>query len=521
MRVSRLEAVLSTDFNECSIAAAETSRLAVDFAGEADATRELSLVSDFGPTAPAVYGAIKIDTIPYGDIDTPLTDRSVELVLTPSLDRTLDDADSEPSSPVLLAVLNDDIALPVATFKTRPAGECSYVQLGQEITDDTAIISTENAPRMAYVEAVRTLLEGRGLPNPHAYASYDGRSGEAKHTRDLITELVAGEIERYGSRVEEAFAASLSRRARNLFSQTAGSHQDVLVKSVENGATKATSQYVVPLAGKEPSGQQRGVTIVLTASGKPSRLRDEPVQLSVITRENVCVPMTTFRDNGPFVSTEDGDSPASLEQNKAIHALLRDDFTGHRKVHKLGMSAAKEHLKKTESHFEKLNRIRKDTLTTHVRKSWLGRRVGRIATKVEPLRHSLDLLNDNSGTIDNLSQELGINEALERLLGPYDDSLDKIVQMAGQLAMTGVLHGQVKKQRIGKTEGHTVDIFAQVTQPDAESLRVRIEGRPVTQPDMPLSEVFDEIIWRAERNDTLKDTWAMQQLLEAVTKSDS
>jgi hypothetical protein len=65
--------------------------------------------------------------------------------------------------PLLVAVLDEETILPLASFAKRENGSCSYVQLGSEMSEDTlfAVGTDETTSRHAIIEAVRGILGGK------------------------------------------------------------------------------------------------------------------------------------------------------------------------------------------------------------------------------------------------------------------------------------------------------------------------------------------------------------------------
>lgn len=193
VKPSYIDGILSTHFNECSIAAADAC-LTAETEYDADArkaTRSVQPIGHFMTDGLMDFEFSSLETIKF---EHPLVaDGSVELALA-----------THPEHPIplsLVAIFNKDAMLPLATFERRSGGQCSYVQLGQEIEEDNLVV-TPDEPRSAYVESIRTFLQ-------------------ADVTADeLLKKHIAHELDTYKDHIESVLPAAVNRLTWEYYNTT-------------------------------------------------------------------------------------------------------------------------------------------------------------------------------------------------------------------------------------------------------------------------------------------------------------
>lgn len=77
------------------------------------------------------------DVAPLSDNFTTEAGRWVQLALAKK-------ADTDEPDYQLLAITHNDVAMPLVSFRHRPGGECPYVQIGREMTDESFIVTPED-----------------------------------------------------------------------------------------------------------------------------------------------------------------------------------------------------------------------------------------------------------------------------------------------------------------------------------------------------------------------------------------
>lgn len=152
-RFPGLELALGSEFNECSIIAAELARDVYSLYDFPDNIQSSTLFLASGrETHRTSVQEIDLDI----KCQTP-SGRTVSLSLI---------RDGQPSGdtehPIYLAAIaRDNIAFPLASFKRRPGKQCDYVQIGTEIdnADDLVVTPDDEIARKDVIEHLRTLSD--------------------------------------------------------------------------------------------------------------------------------------------------------------------------------------------------------------------------------------------------------------------------------------------------------------------------------------------------------------------------
>ncbi len=188
-RFTRVRAVLDTQFDECSTLASATRAKAIGLITNGTVTSEQFLVSDFGNEQGVMLR--KVEIIPSatgpGFVDTDGSAVEVNFAV-------MEDVNTVTGlySPKLLAVVDNDVSVPIASFDRRSQAECSHVQIGSEMKDDN-IVATNKATRRLQLQAINTLLDGENW---------------TEEQRTAIIEVIKEEIAR--CRIEFSQARKLS-----------------------------------------------------------------------------------------------------------------------------------------------------------------------------------------------------------------------------------------------------------------------------------------------------------------------
>lgn len=146
-RLPRTELIMGSRFNECGIASAELADRAKLLLAEPNATERIELFVE----SPVGEERAEFDSVIVCPEFKTDTGREISLVLG----RKSDDPKSDP---VLMAVTRGDIAFRVATFSRR-VGTCDYVQIGDEIDDESLVVTPEDEQsRKDIIETLRQLM---------------------------------------------------------------------------------------------------------------------------------------------------------------------------------------------------------------------------------------------------------------------------------------------------------------------------------------------------------------------------
>jgi hypothetical protein len=212
---SYLDGILSTYFNECNIVASDAANLSTELLVTSKNVhgRNFQVIGRYEFEHPESFDAVSLGSV-HIDSDV-LADTNVELVVARRLN-----AGGEESVNVLFAVVNYETALPIATFSPRTDGRCRFVQIGQEMTEDSLVV-TVGESRTQEVEAIKALLNGK-------------YSEEQKH---ILEAIVTNEVESYRNNIEEFLHASATRCVEAYFQANSSDETRMLtvVDSAGNG----------------------------------------------------------------------------------------------------------------------------------------------------------------------------------------------------------------------------------------------------------------------------------------------
>ncbi len=203
------------------------------------------------------------------------------------------------------------VRLPIATFEPRTDGECSYVQLGPEIHDDTIFVTQgdeQQTERLALIEDLRKLVS----PEQSKY----------EYT-DRVKEFVHSEIERSAEGIAIALGGCLAGAYKKYFHERQFTPRGIALIG-SKGARNFTPEkhdaahiYELDLRDKNlKDGAETGFALVC-----PSDAGSDRVLLCAVSRGNVGIPiMTALTDSGE-VMLHNTSEMTPVEKYKAMMAL--------------------------------------------------------------------------------------------------------------------------------------------------------------------------------------------------------
>ncbi len=151
---NRLQLVMGMEFNECSIASAELAGRVQDIMDNPDLQSEKTLFLMQGVDAVQVAHTV----VPVSDVFENKDGRDVQFYLTRQTVNAKSRYDQTPRT-YLMAVTRGDIAFTVASFARRQGQYCDYVQIGEEITNESLVVTPKDEQsRKDVVEAMRRML---------------------------------------------------------------------------------------------------------------------------------------------------------------------------------------------------------------------------------------------------------------------------------------------------------------------------------------------------------------------------
>lgn len=521
---SYLEASLSIRFDECNIASAEANMLA----------RNL-LDSDAKPAAFFVVEAVQNPQLTQIDrvrniseiaFESTLTTQTIAMLALDAASNGLDGL----LRPRLLAIFNNDIALPIASFERRSGGQCSFVQLGQEMEIDDLVVTSQDL-RSEYVEAIRDVFKGRLT---------DKRI-------PLLTDLVNQEATKYSTSIELLLDPSFARMAHTIFSTTDFSRKNGdytgAVKTVKKlfilgkpyDEPLKQNMEVVSIAGALlPGGEDedRRVEMVLAretkttltqTSGFLKRKKTETVktygnlQLLALTRDDLAIPLVEFSRLGTGVIT--GGTAKNLEPNLTsadtgllvlLRAFIESEVIDSDRSLKLGLMV----------HELGYEVYRKRVYSKHTKEQIDY--IEELELQIIEGKKKYDkLMNDSISYRAQIDQDFAVSQRFDGTLGTYNPLIERLLMklsiMATDTDQPEGFNVTLHEQTLGKTKSD-VDMEAHITRVGAHTLRFIISGRPSAQTDDEMEPFFQEQLYWAQPNVLPEDkTLEILNRLNALT----
>ncbi len=203
------------------------------------------------------------------------------------------------------------VRLPIATFEPRTDGECSYVQLGPEIHDDTIFVTQgdeRQTERLALIEDLRKLVS----PEQSKY----------EYT-DRVKKIVHSEIERSAEGITIALGGYLAGAYKGYFEKHRFTPRGITLigsKDAHNFTPEkhdAAHIFELNLNDKSPKNDiETGFALV-----RPDSTGSNRVLLCALSRGNVGIPiMTVLTDSGEAMLHSTSEM-TSVEKYKAMMAL--------------------------------------------------------------------------------------------------------------------------------------------------------------------------------------------------------
>lgn len=509
-RRSTLEAVMSLRYDECNIIAAEASKLAYEEVAAYDETKTLYVLDETrGEIAEVLQTAPLVNV---EGIEQTYVYKAPKLLLARTKNGDVD--------PRLLAVVRDDLAVPIATFARRKDGSCSYVQLGQEISDENFVV-TPYDKRKDTVKHIRSLFSSQKQP-------VEGDSS--------LRELVSSQILSQAEAIKLQLAPALWRLAQSQY-DTLDSRVTKLRMLTAEGPIEQTMRTV--FLSPYMLGDGRRVELFLASPPDNGLLRKvrsaQETQLLMVTRENVALPVVRFTKNGEVLDADSGEPLNTRAVGCVREAIFRDPPKEYkalaeaqtkyspnklvRKTHKLASKDPKsESLGATKAlidycdpesqikvagielvgralaeYDDVISTIR---MRTQGSESLIDYGLGKIlyggynwqiprhAHRLWALaaaRHNLDVVASRARGVPELASDLGADSRFEEYLGQYNPSAEALLVKLGHLAQLGTtFSGELKQVVINRdtnTDGN-VRLFANIESQNGAVFALNIDARP-------------------------------------------
>lgn len=290
---SLLGAALSIEYGPCSVAAAELSRQAAEISRRKPyrdfhlKNQDAAIVVDSGyPEIRKVDQQLLFNVQSYDDKNTTLPFAVVagqEKRKSRGLRKKVSSEGRVGDGAMWLGyrIADGRVLLPIATFEPREDGNCSYVQLGSEISDDSLFVvqGDEQTERLAIIEDLRKLVKpgfSRAMENTPEYTS-------------RIKQFVQSEIARRSKYIACALGGCMSKEFDHKISKE-GKKTTTVIINEDGSATQYEDASYIDIADSK-------VVIDSITESSVRAVKDSAsntIKLCALIRGNVGFPFAEF-----------------------------------------------------------------------------------------------------------------------------------------------------------------------------------------------------------------------------------
>lgn len=214
-------------------------------------------------------------------------------------------------NPFLAVAIGNDTVLPIASFARRSDGQCSYVQLGQEVYDDNFYVTTgdDETVRHGLIEALREQVK----EGSH-------RRGEKNERRvSTIQRFINGQVEAQHFALAQAYEQQLVRKS---FERLEKADKGALTLVGENQSGSPEQFNISTLIPTCILNDGRAVRLVLARSSADTRYQGDRLGLLAVTRESVASELATMSTQFMQVELNNDDGLSPSERERTIRDLL-------------------------------------------------------------------------------------------------------------------------------------------------------------------------------------------------------
>ncbi|HEX7633496.1 MAG TPA: hypothetical protein VF401_04195 [Candidatus Saccharimonadales bacterium] len=504
---------MSIDFDACNVIASDASELAHQ---KMSTPKDRNFLYIFDDTAGWEPQAVATAHIGHACLSNHLSSSEWTNLL---LVRPFDDPDADPQ---LVAILRDDLALPLATFTTRNEGACSYVRLAGENPDEDIIMQPRDK-RKAVVDVMRAIIKND--------KTFDSNSTESA-LHNFFEERMAAKA----AEIERQLAPAFYRELRNYFLSSKKTRRPLWFANETDDVMQTF--YVSPFGmGKAVLADERPVEILLASEEMLPRRRradwNPALQVLAVARGSIAEPLFAIKENTIEDATTNTPIDASrvdaLRNAFLAPAEEKDKYFDARRHYYRG--GAERKLRRTKNDKDRLAllalfSVMDPEVSIFSRQSLSDKyvtEVDRINEMPNDWSHFHDAylwdspLNEESvkrlitmgickrmyeivaahsyQPLNALLQTMpGASETFEARIGKYDERAEALLQKVGWLAAQHrKFSGTLKDQKIIDDKG---DIYFEVTTErlDPDMYGLDIEARPSSMKSFELRPVFQRIL---------------------------
>lgn len=555
---SRTSAILGMEFDACSSAAREANEEATQLLAGRKHTETLHLIQDpeAGSAVENTFDVVDLHSV----VSAHLTGYTVQLKLIQPRNAKHTTANIG-SHARLVAVLHDDLAVPLAGFARRKTESgCDHVQLEGEQHDENYVI----LPRDSRSRSVRAITGWvKGAPTP-------------EHI-ELIHEITHRSLTYHTEKIEEELGPVLARHVfRRMQTPRFKIYDKVYVPTeVDTAKTEMWDdpvpafhrpvklpEYIGSYSVEKPLSIFKDGTVaegnalvnyvqngyVQLEDGRPVRLAfvaekygiryipykkyeaQDDIWLTAITRESVAVPIVRLTTDG---KTQRMAKDGSFDDLSLQDILLLFKTTDLSHENDGGINILRE-IQKIVAKFgpERPRRLGRAMTSLYfhsrpgenicVRRPLPGLKRA-VSTPVNPLHKALEKLKTQEANGWYRTNTLAVVRLFDvqsqftEMLGEYNPVEEAVFQTIGKLAEKGTkFTGRLEKFPINGEETD-VDVFTEITE-EKGGHRVVVRGRPAIYRERHPSLLYDTVVHRAQElrlePDEITD---MQRLLGSLS----
>jgi len=508
---SLLGGMLSMEFSDCSIAAADLSKQAADLLKDYNKLGAIKVIGQEIDTLEFVstdivaqeYSPFTIDGYPkrlalvqriqkQENKQTStvkrrwLPDKTVEFNETKN---TLTD------DPYLGIYITGGTILPLASFARRKDGQCSYVQFGREMNDDNFYVTQadDESSRHELVEALRTIFSGPIYALKERYP----------HETELVQSFINAQTIEYCTELLEAYERQFAELCFSKISEVTA-HKNL--KLIESGELNQPQPY-------------KTRTIIpgcILQDGRTARLaiaqhkdNSDRFELIAETRTDIAAKLATVSKDLLAIEFNDYIDLAGKRKRRILQDLIYNLTTSQELHHRGGFKRdynweelsdqnkeiaqyletagiLSKYETRSDSYSYRKEKVEVSLLVKNVLDNFLTHPLESRQPFEDspPLELAMKRLLHKQNQDRVIFETLNAQQSLSEILGEVRDCDEVLMKFVAKLSgkkMTAIF----KDYSIGKTRSDAVAITANVKKDDGV-YELTIGGRPVSMPDEPM-----------------------------------
>lgn len=507
--IGKIEGIATTAFDECSIAAADTARLAAGTVQNVSRWKrrqpQLTVVESEGTVPLRPYRATLVNSQPPYYIDQP-----------------------ESGPPRLLAGIQDDVCLEIASFAVREEGGlCSYVQLGQEMHINDFVVGPKDQ-RTPVVESIRSMLDP-----------------ERDSDLTALNEFSNGEKGRYAKQIDGEMPGALARRIFTTFDEAPTQFKERIQLLPAYDAKNIPPAAYLPQEYRAIECVIKGFTDYRTDpeydAWKEERSYDisprtmrlflgqkagsQALELLAVTRTNVFATLLSvnqtgtdweFLGDGTDHPSDNDDECYQIPDMKVARDTVVTEVGRAIALRKSRIPAQYRYAKESLARFS-------DTKHKPREKRLDSKKIKYIELLATHGIHNIPTGEPMpaSSSLRRLLEITGLNEHFDNTLGAFHMDTENLIEYLDMFGASnqGSIHGVLPNRRVGATTSDIDITFLHQRLDSPPGHHVVMTGRPSSQTNMQPATFFDFVIPRATAHDhPLEDISELYNTVRQITQ---